>query len=495
MATIDTSWYDVVGSAVKKDKLVQCEKYASALSLKEMEDVEIKCAVPMIKGSYAIKDRADNTVKEGAFSLPAEGVMQFTLKDYVPFAELTPYETRDADYHIVMAVTLITGDEISGFRVFVCNIRAGEYTTEIPDKLNLIEALDAIPVAKPGMTEDELRNICLRYFELETQFPYRFKEDFVYEIVSQKRLRRLEAGKVYGGLPYITRGAGNIYRVAEFYDPETGYLDTNGDIFKNIRHFGNACSGGASTAWARVVTSAYLGYTMFTTQANGYLPVGPYRYSKPEVTKFIKKKLDPNGYDCSDICQENGEQVMYESYAAMKPADGVCCCGHVRMNYSNPVVVRNEDGTIDGEKSYTTMIEQICYVNNPNCLRIAPDGTHYTCQGFVDIKYTFANLFQTHYIPFTFAEFQDPSRVEVARVVLSVEPEWKWASITSNYPISDVFSEVNGKRYVFRNEEFFRKEVHLGDIFPEEALVDGAKISCRLYNGETHELDTLRSKK
>ena len=41
-------------------------------------------------------------------------------------------------------------------------------------------------------------------------------------IFKQKRRRKLLGGKIYGGLPYVTRGAGNLYRIAEIYDPETG---------------------------------------------------------------------------------------------------------------------------------------------------------------------------------------------------------------------------------------------------------------------------------
>ena len=56
--------------------------------------------------------------------------------------------------------------------------------------------------------------------------------------------------------------------------------------------------------------------------------------------------------------------------------------------------------------------------------------------------------------------------MEPARIRLAVEPELKDRVLTANYGISDVFAEVDGKRYVYRNMEFFRKEVKLGDIFP-----------------------------
>jgi hypothetical protein len=238
-------------------------------------------------------------------------------------------------------------------------------------------------------------------------------------------------------------------------------------------------------AWARVVTSAYLGYTMFMTEANGFLPIGPYRYHKENVTQFIRAE---DGYNCKTICQENGEQTMFESYAMMKPADGLVCNGHVRMNSAVPTVVRNADGTIDPDASFTFVREQVCYVGHRNHLRIAPDGSHYTAQGRVEYYNTFRQLLTEGYIPFTFAEFKDPSLVQPVRIRLAVEPELKERVLSANYAISDVFAELNGKRYVYRNMEFFRKEVKMGEIFPEEALTKDTKITCRLYNGELVEV-------
>ncbi len=487
MRTGDISSHEMSGqrNVPSANTLVQCDSYATAVSIKEMEEVVMACGIPMTKLSYRIYDRNERLVKEGSYEFPEGGVNRFVLKDVLPISELQPYETKNADYRIETSVTRITGDEVSRYYTFKSYLRTGETTTEVPEK-NFPERLAAIPIAKPGMTEEELRNICLDYLKLEVQFPFKFEEDFVYGITGGKRPRRLIGGKVYAGIPYVTRGAGNLYRIAEIYDTKTGALDPKSDLFDDIRYFGNACSGGASMAWARVVTSAYLGYTMFMSEANGFLPVGPYRYPKENVTRFDRD--DPNGFNCATICSANGEQTMYESYALMKPADGVGCCGHVRMNSAVPTVVRKDDGTIDGDQSYTLMSEQVCYMSHINHLRIAPDGTHYSAQGYVDRAYTFRELFEGNYIPFTFAEFLNPGRVEPARIRLAVEPELKTRVLTCNYPISDVFIELNGKRYTYRNMEFFRKEVKMGDIFPEEILTKDAKISCQLLNGELLEV-------
>lgn len=483
MAQAEIPWYEVVEgtSELARKKLVTSEYFASAVSVEELADVEIQCIVPIMKMSYEIHNRAGEAVQKGEFTFPEEGVTRFALRDVLPLGQLKAFETETADYGIATTVTLASGDEIGSYFTFEGWLHTGTTTTQIPEK-NLAQRLAAIPIAKPGMTEDQLRQICVDFIRLEVEAPFKLKEDFTYRIESQRRDRTLLGGKVYGGLPYVSRGAGNLYRLAEICDPVTGELDQSSDVFHNIRYFGNACSGAASMAWARVITSAYLGYTMFMTEANGFLPVGPYRYSKENVAQFIRK--DPAGYNCRTICQENGEQTMFESYAQMKPADGVVSNGHVRMNSAVPTVVRNPDGTIDGDRSYTLMHEQVCYSNHPNHIRIASDGSHYVAQGCADIKYTFRKLFDAAYIPFTFAEFKDPSRVEPTKVRLAVEPQLKDRVLTCNYPISDVFIEVGGKRYAYRNMEFFRKEVKMSDMFPEELLTKDARLFCQLYNGE-----------
>jgi len=231
---------------------------------------------------------------------------------------------------------------------------------------------------------------------------------------------------------------------------------------------------------------AYLGYTMFMCPGNGFLPVGPYVGAADSVSMYDRKS--PDGVCCRSICSSNGEQTMYESYGQMKPADGLVCDGHVRMNGVVPTVVRKADGTIDPDESFTLLLEQVCYVADPSHLCIAPDGSHYTAQGRTTYRNSFRMLYDAGYLPFTFAEFADPSKVQRAKFRLAVEPELKDRVLTTNYAISDVFALRNGKRYVYRNMEFFRKELKLGDIFPAEALGEDTKLSCRLYNGELLEI-------
>ena len=476
-------WYELIGKTGDAPQLLlQNEFYSGVSSLEETAAVVISCPVPMVKFYWEILSPDRKKVLEGSWDFGSEGVERFSLGSVLPMEQLLPYETETAEYCMKTGVILATGDDVNGSFVFRSHLHKGKAATEIFGK-NLPTLLAEIPIANASMTEDQLRQICLDYMKLEQEVPFRMPKDFFYTVESQKRRRRLVAGQVYGGIPYVTRGAGNLYRFAELYDPETDTLRMDSDIYDDIRYFGNACSGSASMAWARVVTSAYLGYTMFMTEANGFLPVGNYKYPAENMTRFI-----PGSNGCRTLCDFNGEEVMYESYAKMKPADGLVCDGHVRMNSRYPEVVRRDDGTIDPDQSYIWTRDQNCYMGTHNNVRLLPDGTHYSAQGFVDIRFTFRSVFNRRFVPFTFREFANPALVEPARIRLAVEPELRERVLTANYPISDIFLELDGQRWSYRNMEFFRKEVKLGDIFPAEALTPETKIYCQLMNGQLLEV-------
>lgn len=480
-----TAWYDTLATDQPKSKSVQCETYACVLSLKELEDIRVACPYEITKLSYWIKNRNGEICFEGSHSFEGNGVTEFMLKDAVSLSDFAPYETENTDYFLETGVTLSDGTELSGFRIVKYFIRKGTSTKDLP-QYDLLEKLNAIPIANSDMTEEELRKICVDFMKLQCEFPYKFNADCYYTVASQNKKRHLLPETVYGGIPYVTAGAGSLYRLAEFFDPATGTIDLSGDIFNDALTYGNACSGAACMAWSRVVSSAYMGYCKNMTPISGFLPVGPYRYSQPEIVSFAKKKLNPDGYGTHDICCENGEQVMFESYGQMKPADGIVVSGHVRMNTAIPTVVRKADGTIDGEQSYALMTEQVCFVSDTNHIRIAPDGTHYTAQGLVDRKYTFRELFETDYLPVTFAEFSDPSCVKKSYVRALADATPIKTILSSNYTISDIFLETESGRYVYRFTEFCRKEVKLCEVFSKEILHGKIKASVRLFNGETH---------
>ena len=306
------------------------------------------------------------------------------------------------------------------------------------------EDIDAIPVATDTMTEEQLRQIVLDFFRLQLTFQWTPAEDFDYTIVCYDEECKIKAGTVYAGLPYQGgEGNGNLYIAMEYYDPKTGILDNKGIPWQTLtKTLGNQCFSSPSWAWARVVNSNKTFPATFSTHANGYLRVGDYEY---KTTKWN----EITGYT-RDVCKENGKQRMFEAYALVKPADGLnrrCEASHTRMVSDYPVVVRNADGTINGEESYVLYMDQASGWKKYT----ADDGTTVQLQGNIHKKTSFAMLFKQYYIPFTFGEFIGTEPVEAAEVTLElpdrVTPsDLATSVIKTNYPISYVKVTVTDRK-------------------------------------------------
>lgn len=312
-----------------------------------------------------------------------------------------------------------------------------EVEKAVPSPLSWAD-IDAIPVASADMTEEQLRQVCLDFFRLQLTFQWTPKENFAYSIVTYKEPRSFSAGIVYAGLPYQGRSlAGNLYWAMEYYDEATGILNNSGmdgQTFSEL--LGNHCTSSPYWAWTRVVNSVTTYTNARMTESYGFLPVGDYEYDTREWSDLAQTKL---------VTQHNGEQRMYECYALLKPADGIFLYysaggnSHCRMICSYPEVVRNSDGTINGEESYVLFMDQGSGLKDYT----AADGTVVQLQGKVDTKATFAELFSKSYVPFTFGEFVGSDPVEPGQVTLAL-PESATVSdliggnIVSNYPIACV---------------------------------------------------------
>lgn len=308
--------------------------------------------------------------------------------------------------------------------------------------------IDAIPVATADMTEEELRQIVLDFFRLQLTFQWTPKESFAYTIVTYQEPRPFEAGTVYAGLPYQGNfNSGNLYLAMTYYDSNTGILDNtsmDGQTFSQT--LGNHCTSGPYWAWSRVINSTSRYTNVCMTESYGFLPVGDYEYDTLQWSDSAKTKT---------VCKENGEQRMYECYALLEPADGIFLFyslggnSHCRMVSSFPQVVRNDDGSINGDESYLLFMDQGSTLKDYT----AADGSTVQLQGKVDQKATFAELFDKSYVPFTFGEFRGTDPVEPAEVTLEL-PERVTTSqlatgaIGSNYAISYVeatLADKNGK--------------------------------------------------
>ncbi|MBR2616519.1 MAG: hypothetical protein IKC69_07570 [Clostridia bacterium] len=313
--------------------------------------------------------------------------------------------------------------------------------------------LDAIPIANSSMSIDELRDICVRYFKLAVSFQW-VPDGYMTLGEKNDSYRSFTEGTLYGGIPYINTASGNVYRILEFYDEETGILKTSW-LGRNPDLFGNACSGSAGWAWYRVINSAEISWTHSLNVSHGLVPVGPYKYDFEGSEQIWQ--TDPEtgeriyAYSNKDICKNNGKQVMFESYALTLPADCYGSNGHVRMAGEKPVVVRNADGTIDGNASYIILVEQGLYNSSDAHKRVTSDGTVYHIRGNDGGKWTFQQLFDDGYIPHTFKEFLGTDPVEKGTVTIehsgptASDADLSKGNLTSNYCISDVFTTVYDK--------------------------------------------------
>ena len=486
----------------KEKVLVNSNLRTTIFCVEELRKVFLKSNLSIAKAEYSLKSLDGEEAIAGEYVFEKQPTYSYSLEEVLPLDDMVQYERSEPPFYLLeVNTTLETGKVLRGAFSFAGSLVKGYEATVCP-RTDLKERLAAIPMARPDMTEDELRKICVDFINLQSEFTYMLPFDTDCYVSSQKKDRILRKGIVHAGIPYITVGSGSLYRVAEFYDEKTGMISEDADYLKDTHYFGNACSGSAAISWARVVNSARLGYTMDMCASNGCIPLGDIKYDF-SISSFERGKNNPDLWTSRRICDDNGEQVMYEAYATAKPADGaVTGEGHVRMFTKPSIVVRNEDGTINGEESYVVMGEQVCYTSNPNHIRITSDGSHYIAQGCVDIKYSFKNMFDTNYIPFTFAEFLGTKKVDLAEASISENKDEYTASdiasltVYANYNISDVFFNVTDEagnvvyKYAYRAPEFFYRSIPLAKLLPDNvkeklAELRGNKISIdvQLYNG------------
>ncbi len=301
------------------------------------------------------------------------------------------------------------------------------------------EDVSAIPVAEDSMTEEQLRQICLDFMRMQLTVCYTPNDARSFKNGSQEKW--LSYGTVYAGLPYVSNCKGNIYKLMEFYDSDNGMLDiSREDIFTII---GNQCSSSTFWAWNRVANSALHRDTLSATRYNGCIPVGTYTYDETMET-FADMHT-------KQICNQNGETVMFESYAQLKPADGLVTytgSGHVLMVSGTPNVVYGADGKIDGFQSTLTYMDQAADWS----VGTQPDGSVCELQGGVDVEISFQTLFRVGYIPFTFAELNKADPVEKAEVTYSHSgetitlKEMDVSQLTANYAISHVRLTITDDR-------------------------------------------------
>lgn len=373
------------------------------------------------------------------------------------------------------------------------------------------ERINALPLATDDMTEDELRKLCTDYMRLQLTFEWTPSKDLEYTLGGIGKAMSFSRGRVYGGLPYRSLNAnGNLYTVMEFYDPETGVLDPgNYPTSDFLGIIGNDCAASPFWAWNRVINSLR-NFKDFETESgftntglvpmNNLLPVGGY--------ETVSEGDWDDGDGTRGIWERNGEQRMFEALAEVKPADGIIHfyphtgtlpnANHLMMASSEATVVRRADGTIDGAKSYITILDQR---SNLTTVHKETGTVHY--EGGIDAVFTFDQLHEEYYIPFTFLEFLGLDPVEEAEAKLVCDgdhhllSDLQKGSVEANYAVSHAkvtFTDEAGKEcysYIARptllNTRSFSLEKLL--LVASSFHADGKK-TCRIEVrlGSGHEI-------
>lgn len=324
------------------------------------------------------------------------------------------------------------------------------------------EALQALPVASDSMTKAQLRQLCMDYFRLQLSFqwtPSCSVTDYPSTYYEFDAPKTLDKGTVYSGIPYQSKGTGNLYRWMEYYDEATGVFDIrdafaeNGGAAKTeieydkngnetyysyrcMRALFNQCSVASFWGWGRVINSANFAWTAEMNVHNGFIPVGGFTYGYTHEGKYYgaetirafgkKDDTNPTGYDTKHVIADwnaqNGADAMFRCYAQLQPADCLVSGGHAMM-VREVKPVYDSDGTLDSRRSTVTVLEQT--ENWGTESKLEGTGIPYKMQGQTGAVYSFAQLQSKKYLPFTFAEFLEADDPRLLQYASSVAQEYK----------------------------------------------------------------------
>lgn len=227
-------------------------------------------------------------------------------------------------------------------------------------------------------------------------------------------------GRLYRGMPY-TYGKGSYSTFMEYAGepnekgeyPISGITSEMLDGSSAMARLGNSCSGAAFAAYSQIGASVWNDDAGTVAVNSGYLRVGVY-------------DSDPDNNDNSKAdCIANGHQVIFQAYALARYADLVSCSGHTMMTQKVSVVYA-EDGSIDGDLSTMTVVHQ-----NPDPIR---NNRYFTSGPYseanygekvyrtflIDDAWTFNELFNAGYLPYTCKELIDPSPIPELEIIDTV---------------------------------------------------------------------------
>ena len=388
------------------------------------------------------------------------------------------------------------------------------------------DAINAFPIKTADMTVDEMRQLCVDFMYFTKTYLWTPDQSIDYIKNASGTKDTMTEGTIYGGLPYVGVASGNPYRMMDYID-DAGILDMQKALpalgtkdiltMADLKYFGSQCSESVYWGWGRVMNSAKYMWTSSVVPKNGFVLLG-------DIAMDETIKSWSAAYNTDLVCEANGEQVMYAAYAQAKKADGMVYyveasdgdgAGHLVMIYADAVVVYNTDGTINGDESYLYIIDQGQRWEEAT----SDSGDIYQRKHSINYQYTFAQLYSTGYIPFTFKEFLGTDPIEETEVSLvkgsttlaggviaedgsfqttatAESLTWKnlFASqITSNYGIVDAYIIVRDNK----GNELYKHAVRTGTAGNKalSLLESGASVTTwvtqKLVSGKTYNAEIV----
>ena len=234
---------------------------------------------------------------------------------------------------------------------------------------------------------------------------------------------------------------------------------------------------------------------------------GMYRLGNLKVTSHIPRLTNLH------IIDLNSEQTVYEAYALARGGDcldeykqtGNSVSPHVRP-IRDVIVVRNPDGTINGEESYMICHESmgtIAYevehadgkvvrvkANDPADLYAHLDAypgskVLYGHSAYADAQYTFSELYKATYVAFSLDVYKD-GVVELPNVEMIFSPK----AVDSTIEESG-FHLTAASNYRFIDRTIKLEDLATGTVLFEDFDMPSAKYNSAQFNYENEELDNL----
>lgn len=342
---------------------------------------------------------------------------------------------------------------------------------------------------KEGASGEEMRETVVRAMNdlLSVKWTPIQTFDYIKTASGKPTVFTFDPYTIYAGLPY-TDGCGGLFQWYAGIDPENGVLydlewhDVNASQ-------GNSCASCVTNALMTACNSIKRPWsTYLIIEKNGFIPLGNIQY--PENLQTLKD------YSTDRIVQENGEQAMFESYALLLPGDPLTRAGsdegqdHAMLAIEASVVVRNEDGTIDGRKSYAVIADQR-FGEKPREV----DGQVVNYRGRTRAEISFSTLYAEYYVAYTLPEYIGEAEYVVPEAHLSKEGETyddiKRAKIKSNYGIAVSYArfyDSNGKMIYEGKSVVSGKEIQtsVGFDLSVSRAVKKSELEKQVRDGESY---------